>query len=568
MKWGHRPTNGRRLLNEPRTTSDRANEEMSLSAAELEYIRNRLNYQPWLERTKTELSEQKAFQDILRRRAGAVSIGANCFISTGAHVYTDHLSIGENSWIAAGAIVRGHVTIGSNSSINPLTHVAGRVTIGSDVRIAGMVSIYGFNHGFSSIDRPIYRQPHTSKGIVVCDGTWIGANAVLIDGVRVGAHCIVAAGAVVTKDLPDYSIAGGNPAVVLEDRRSPRKSAPAVSVKAEKECPVPMNQLTFDIPWIDRDDADIEAFAKTYQTPVSFDLVDKLTSWKRNGFVVFRSVVSHDLIDKLIADVNHLRDRFHDYLIPIEVRGQQTWSKAVSREIIEGSGVKFNHLHTSSLYAARLSLTREVTEFLEAIFGSPATPMQSLTFWMGSQQPTHIDYPYVRMQRRLAYMAASWIPLEDVHPDAGPLAYYPGAHKPAVSGFFDWGQGDIVSRPETSTKNGQQFADYLDSRLREQNIQPEIFTPRKGDVLIWHCNMPHTGTPIRNVALTRKSYVTHYTGLRDYPERWLPDEAMTATRTITENRGVIMDFPWSKPESKLPSWRGHFNPVEDSVGAT
>ena len=136
---------------------------MSLSAAELEYIRNRLNYQPWLERTKTELSEQKAFQDILRRRAGAVSIGANCFISTGAHVYTDHLSIGENSWIAAGAIVRGHVTIGSNSSINPLTHVAGRVTIGSDVRIAGMVSIYQFNHGFSSIDRPIYRQPHIPR---------------------------------------------------------------------------------------------------------------------------------------------------------------------------------------------------------------------------------------------------------------------------------------------------------------------------------------------------------------------------------------------------------------------
>ncbi len=540
-------------------------EQTNFSALEINYIRDRMNYQPWLERTSTEVNEQVIFQDILRRRAGAVFIGPDSFISTRAHVFTDQLSIGQNSWIAAGAIVRGNVKIGSDSSINSMAHIAGKVTIGNGVRVAGMASIYGFNHGFSSLDRPIYQQPHTSTGVTVGDGTWIGANAVLLDGVSVGAHCIVAAGAVVTKDLPDYSIARGNPAVVIENRRSPGSSETGKNVKAAPVRSIPLNLFTSDMPWIDRDDADIEAFVKAYKTPVSFDLAEKLTSWKRDGFVVFSNVIAHDLVDKFIADVDHLRERFHDYLIPIEVRGQQTWSKAVSREVIEGSGVKFNHLHVSSLYAARLSLTKEVTEFLEAIFGSPAAPMQSLTFWMGSQQPTHIDYPYVRMQRRLAYMAASWIPLEDVHSDAGPLAYYPGAHKPEASGFFDWGKGEIVNLPETSTQNGQQFADYLDARLRKQHIQPEIFTPKKGDVLIWHCNMPHTGTPIRNAKLTRKSYVTHYTGLSDYPERWVPDREKSVMSNITENRGIVMDFPWSKPESKLPSWREHFYSVKNST---
>jgi phytanoyl-CoA hydroxylase len=319
------------------------------------------------------------------------------------------------------------------------------------------------------------------------------------------------------------------------------------------------NDLTLDMPWIDHPDADIEAFIRNYRKPVSFDLATQLKAWKKNGYIVFQNIVSHELIDQYVAEVNHLRERFHEYIIPIEVRGKQTTSQAVTREIIEETGVKFNHMHTSSLHAARLSLTREVTEFIEAAFGSSAAPMQSLTFWKGSQQPIHIDYPYVRMQRRLAYMAASWIPLEDVHADAGPLAYYPGAHHPEVTGFFDWGHGDIVSRQETRVRDGRQFAEYLDKRLNEANIRPEIFLPKKGDVLIWHCNMPHTGTLVRDDRRTRKSYVTHYTGLTDYPAQWIPQGEKAETATIREHSGVVMDFPWNKPEGKLPSWRAYFS---------
>src|SRR5205823_7357358 len=99
--------------------------------------------------------------------------------------------VGENSWIAAGAIIRGHVDIGSNSSVNPFAHIAGKVTVGNGVRIAGMASIYGFNHGTSRVDIPIYRQQTTARGVVIGDGTWVGANAVVIDGVSVGAHCVV-----------------------------------------------------------------------------------------------------------------------------------------------------------------------------------------------------------------------------------------------------------------------------------------------------------------------------------------------------------------------------------------
>jgi ectoine hydroxylase-related dioxygenase (phytanoyl-CoA dioxygenase family) len=71
------------------------------------------------------------------------------------------------------------------------------------------------------------------------------------------------------------------------------------------------------------------------------------------------------------------------------------------------------------------------------VFGDPPVALQSLTFFKGSQQSVHIDYPYVRIQKEIAKLAASWIPLEDVYRDSGPLAYCPVSYKIAISAFYD-----------------------------------------------------------------------------------------------------------------------------------
>jgi acetyltransferase-like isoleucine patch superfamily enzyme len=82
-----------------------------------------------------------------------------------------------------------------------------------------MVAVYGFNHGFSRVDRPIYTQVSTVTGIKIGDDVWIGTNAVVLDGCQIGSHSVVAAGAVVTKSFPEYSIVAGNPARRVRDRR-------------------------------------------------------------------------------------------------------------------------------------------------------------------------------------------------------------------------------------------------------------------------------------------------------------------------------------------------------------
>jgi phytanoyl-CoA hydroxylase len=314
------------------------------------------------------------------------------------------------------------------------------------------------------------------------------------------------------------------------------------------------NAWTADLPWIDRDDADIEGYVASLKSAPRYDLAQKLRDWRDRGVVIFDGVVDHGLIEALLEDIEVFKRDYGRYKIPIETRGVQIESDELAAFPEQDTGVKINHIHCFSKAAARLSLTPDVVDFLTHIFSGPPSQLQSLTFWRGSQQPIHIDYPYVRQQTNLAYVAASWIPLEDIHPDAGPLGYYPGGHKPEKSGFFDWGGGSII-HDEQSSRSPMEFAEYLWARMKAQGLDRVEFHPRKGDVLIWHGNLPHEGTQVKDPARTRKSYVTHYTAERFLPEWMRPPLATLRGLGVFENGGTSYRYPWFDGRPTLPSWR-------------
>ena len=110
----------------------------------------------------------------------------------------------------------GAVKIGDRTRIGLGNTIIGPVTIGNDIRLAQNVVLSGLNHNYTAIDQPIHAQGVSTTPIVIEDETWIGANVVIVAGVTIGKHCIVAAGSVVTKDVPSYSVVVGNPARVLK----------------------------------------------------------------------------------------------------------------------------------------------------------------------------------------------------------------------------------------------------------------------------------------------------------------------------------------------------------------
>ncbi|WP_087004473.1 acyltransferase [Rhizobium sullae] len=178
----------------------------------------RLQFLTW-ERSSQDIGsdQQKKLKEELARSAGA-RIADSAYISRDARVFTASLVIGERSWIAGHALVRGDVEFGSNCSVNPYACISGKVRCGNGVRIASLVSIVGFNHGFDDPDMPINDQPHVALGILIGDDVWIGANAVILDGVTIGDGAVIAAGAVVTKDVPKLAIVAGVPAKVVRRR--------------------------------------------------------------------------------------------------------------------------------------------------------------------------------------------------------------------------------------------------------------------------------------------------------------------------------------------------------------
>jgi acetyltransferase-like isoleucine patch superfamily enzyme len=106
----------------------------------------------------------------------------------------------------------------ANVYVGPRCHL-GLVHLERDVLLAAGVHVPsgGATHGVADLDRPIRDQPGERRMVTIGEGTWIGSAAVVL--ADVGRHCIVGAGAVVTKPLPDFAVAGGVPARVIRDRR-------------------------------------------------------------------------------------------------------------------------------------------------------------------------------------------------------------------------------------------------------------------------------------------------------------------------------------------------------------
>jgi len=138
------------------------------------------------------------------RADGPIEIGRGVVIDGEAW-----FSVGEN----------GRLIIGDHVHINRgfVVSCAGRVTIGQNVVMADRVFIGDANHGYEDVSRPILLQPMAPpRPVTIEDDCWLGINACILAGVTIGRHSVIGANSVVTRSIPPFSVACGNPASVVK----------------------------------------------------------------------------------------------------------------------------------------------------------------------------------------------------------------------------------------------------------------------------------------------------------------------------------------------------------------
>ena len=195
-----------------------------------EQHKRRLAWMPWLFFTlkARHRAWAEAWQAEVQARLLAqetIQVGHGSFIAPDAGIFGEpgrDVVIGDRCAIATQAFLHGPITLGNDVSVNAGARLDGGrkgLLVGDGTRIASGAALYAFDHGLKP-DRDLKDQPVCSHGIRIGRDVWIGANAGITDGVVIGDHAVVAMGAVVTRDVAEWAIVAGVPAVVIGDRRS------------------------------------------------------------------------------------------------------------------------------------------------------------------------------------------------------------------------------------------------------------------------------------------------------------------------------------------------------------
>ncbi len=168
----------------------------------------RNDYRPrWWVRVASRLFSKRQRGSIIRTKARLDVIPYNLFYLGKAAIIEDAALINN---------ILGEVIIGDRSLVGIRSTIIGPVAIGNDVMLAQNIVLSGLNHGYEDINLSIREHKTVTKPITIKDEVWLGANVVVVSGVTIGKHSIVAAGSIVTKDVPPYTIVAGNPARIVK----------------------------------------------------------------------------------------------------------------------------------------------------------------------------------------------------------------------------------------------------------------------------------------------------------------------------------------------------------------
>ncbi len=242
-----------------------------------------------------------------------------------------------------------------------------------------------------------------------------------------------------------------------------------------------------EIPWLDKENAIQELQGNKSLAKFPEQWQEELLKWPDKGYMILKGFVNSDLCDGINEEQKKLLasgEIEQDYT---NTRVMNAWKKSEKiKQVINDS-----LLH----------------DFLSFTLGREVLPFQTISFFKGSKQKTHSDSIHMTTEPQ-GYLIATWMALEDISLDSGPLHYYPGSQKlPYIMGENFPHSSSMLSVGDDLYGN---YEKKIAEIVSEKKFEKDIFLAKKGDLLVWHANILHGGEPVINENSSRKSLVTHY----------------------------------------------------------
>lgn len=244
------------------------------------------------------------------------------------------------------------------------------------------------------------------------------------------------------------------------------------------------------LPWTDRKNAVEILEKKILSGEVSEDRRELHNQWIKDGFVVFKNLFSDKTVERINEEISQLKSDGRIY---------ENYTRT-----------KIHNAIFSSDTLKGIANNNEIVGFLNTSFEREIIAFQSLNFETGSEQKPHSD-AFHMTTFPAGFMAAAWIALEDIESSSGPISIFPGSHRLAVVSAKDI-PGNTSGIFYNDTLLNEKYELIVQKLLEKSGLNKIVYTPQKGDVLIWHYNLIHGGEPILNKDKSRKSMVVHYFG--------------------------------------------------------
>ncbi len=250
-------------------------------------------------------------------------------------------------------------------------------------------------------------------------------------------------------------------------------------------------------PWLDCDDWREQVDAKLRAGEMTEYEASMCEKWTRDGYIILDEIMDHGMLDQAWAD-------YEEALRAGVVKPERD-------EPAPGDTYPGRYLDPHLKVPAMCQVLRHpaVLRWIKLFMGREPAPFQTIASHKGSEQGAHSDSIHMTTYP-LGYLTASWVAFEDIHPDSGPLVYYPGSHKLPYYFSKDVGiaEGDFGRNGYKVYKD--KYEPWIKRVLSEHDFKPHHFLAKKGQVLLWHANLIHGGSRRTDYKHSRKAVVCHY----------------------------------------------------------